>query len=540
MCRNTVKATALSVAALLCASAALTDSLADSVRIHAGERANILFFYVDDMGWHDTSVRFHPELGGNERPFRTPNMQRLAEEGMKFTHAYAHAVCSPSRVSLMTGQSPLRHRVTNWTLYRDTDQSQNHPHLRAPQWNVNGLQPLGTGIPRSVEAPTLAELLRAAGYTTVHVGKAHLGAKGPPKNHQDGTPGNDPANLGFDVNIAGHGAGGPGSFLGTNNFSARYRKGAPVWDIPGLDPYHGEDIFLTEALTREAIKALDAARAAGKPFFLKMSHYAVHVPLYPDERFIQRYRDMGLSEPMARYASMIEGMDKSLGDLLDYLEEHDLADNTVVLFTSDNGGLALGSGFPADMNRPLRAGKASIYEGGIRVPAIVRWPGKVAPGSTCDANTLIAAEDLYPTLLTIAGAAIPDEYRAYVDGVDISPLLTGDGTYDRNRPMFFHYPHQWGRGPDYQPYTAMIRGEWKLIYFYGDGVKDGRPTDPRWELYNPRADIGERYNLLEEQEDVANRLARELVEKMEQVEALRPIVKQTGEPAPLPYVPRLR
>ena len=190
------------------------------------DKPNIVLFLVDDMGWQDTSVPFHTGATELNRRYRTPNMERLAKSGMKFTQAYACSVCSPTRVSLMTGLNAARHRVTNWTLRKNASNDRRHPTLAFPKWNVNGLSPVA-GVERTVHAKALPAFLHDVGYRTIHVGKAHFGAVG--------TPGADPRNIGFDVNIGGHAAGGPGSFLGTQNFSAAWRKGDRVWDVPGLD-----------------------------------------------------------------------------------------------------------------------------------------------------------------------------------------------------------------------------------------------------------------------------------------------------------------
>jgi len=341
----------------------------------AVERPNIVLFLVDDMGWQDTSVPFHTETTEFNRRYRTPNMERLAARGMKFTQAYACAVCSPSRISLMTGLNAARHRVTNWTLRKNATNDRRHPTLEFPQWNVNGLSPVA-GIENTVHAKALPAYLQAAGYRTIHAGKAHFGAVG--------TPAEDPCAIGFDVNIGGHAAGGPGSFLGTQNFSAVWRKGDRIWDVPGLEKYHGKDVFLTEALTLESVAAIDQAVADRKPFFLYMSHYAVHVPFAEDRRFYQKYRQAGLDPKEAMYAAMVEGMDKSLGDILDRVDHHGLSDNTIVLFMSDNGGLSVhGRGGKRNThNQPLSSGKGSAHEGGIRVPMIgsVSGPASPSPG----------------------------------------------------------------------------------------------------------------------------------------------------------------
>jgi arylsulfatase A-like enzyme len=293
---------------------------------------NIIVFLVDDMGWQDTSLPFWDRETPFNQRYHTPNMERLAKEGMKFTQAYATPVCSPTRVSLMTGMNAARHRVTNWTLKKDMIQpmEKNHSSLDFPDWNVNGLSPI-EGINQAVFATPLPLLLQEAGYYTIHSGKAHLGAID--------TPGANPINLGFDVNIAGHAAGAPESYLGMESFG-NGKEGKEIWAVPGLEEYHKKDIFLTEALTLEAIKAMDTAIVSKKPFFLYMAHYAVHTPIMADNRFLQKYLDKGLDTIEAKYATMIEGMDKSLGDIMDFLAEKNLDKNTILLFMSDNGGLS--------------------------------------------------------------------------------------------------------------------------------------------------------------------------------------------------------
>lgn len=216
--------------------------------------------------------------------------------------------------------------MTNWTLRKNISPDPDSPDMTPPEWNVNGLSPV-PGIERTVYAKPLPMLLREAGYRTIHVGKAHWGAQG--------TPGEDPKNLGFDVNIAGHAAGGPGSYLGEHNYSAAWRDADRIWDVPNLEAYHGTHTYLTEALTHEANKAVDDAVDAGAPFFLYMAHYAVHAPW--GDRFVQAYRAAKLEDRDAVYASMIEGMDQSLGDIRAHLQRRSIADNTIFIFMSDNG-----------------------------------------------------------------------------------------------------------------------------------------------------------------------------------------------------------
>jgi arylsulfatase A-like enzyme len=481
-------------------------------------KPNIVLFLVDDMGWQDTSVPFHTGVTELNRRYRTPNMERLARGGMKFTQAYACSVCSPTRVSLMTGLNAARHRVTNWTLRKNASNDRRHPTLAFPKWNVNGLSPV-KGIERTVHAKALPAFLRDAGYRTIHVGKAHFGAIG--------TPGADPRNIGFDINIGGHAAGGPGSFLGTQNFSANWRKGDRVWDVPGLDKYHGKDIFLTEALTIEANRAVDQAVEDGKPFFLYMSHYAVHVPFAEDSRFYQKYRRAGLDHTESMYAAMVEGMDKSLGDILDNVQRHGLSDNTIVLFMSDNGGLSAHGrgGKPHSHNKPLSSGKGSAHEGGVRVPMIVHWPGVTKAGSISKQPVII--EDFFPTILEMAGLHDIQQVGGVIDGRSFVSLLRGEHDESRGeRPLFWHFPNNWGpKGPGIGPSSSIRRGAWKLIYYY---------DTQRFELFNVEKDISEEHDLADDYSDMLDSLARELRSYLQEAEAQFPIDKNSGEPILIP------
>lgn len=481
-----------------------------------GVPPNILVFLVDDMGWQDTSVPFWDQKTPFNDRYRTPNMERLAREGMKFTQAYAASVCSPTRVSLMSGMNAARHRVTNWTLRRNATNDRAHATLDFPQWHVNGIQQVDS-IENATYITALPQLLHDAGYFTVHCGKAHFGAVG--------TPGANPLSMGFDLNIGGHAAGGPGSYLGKYNFSAAWREGDRVWDIPGLERYHGEDIYLTEALTREATVALDSAITAGKPFYLYMAHYAVHAPLEIDDRFYQHYLDMGLDEKEACYAAMVEGMDKSLGDLMQYLEAKGVADNTIILFMSDNGGLSASGrgGEPNTHNKPLSSGKGSAHEGGIREPMIVKWPGVVEPGSTCDQYLII--EDYFPTILEMAGVSGYQTVQK-VDGVSFAPLLRAEGVTTTDRPLYWHFPNNWGpTGPGIGASSSIRLDDWKLIYYH---------ADQSFELFKLDDDIGESNNLAAAQPEKVNELAGLLGSYLRSVDAQMPIDKASGEKIPYP------
>lgn len=483
----------------------------------ASSKPNIVLFLADDLGWQDTSEPFFIRRTSLNKRYRTPAMERLARRGMKFTQAYACPVCSPTRISLITGMNAARHRVTNWTLRRNKSSDASHPFLRFPDWNMNGLSPV-PGIERTVRATPLPALLRAAGYKTIHCGKAHFGAVG--------TPGADPLNLGFDVNIAGHAAGAPGSYSGLHDFSAAWRKGEQVWDVPGLEDYHGRDISLTEVLTRKALAAAGSAMSEGAPFFLYLAHYAVHTPIEADARFIKRYEAAGLDPIEARYASMVEALDKSLGDVLDFLDAEGIADETILLFMSDNGGLSAEGrgGEPHTHNLPLRSGKGSAHEGGIREPMIVAWPEVTRPGSLCETPVII--EDFFPTLLEMAGIEDPELVQT-IDGQSFVPLLGKSGARFRSdRPLFWHYPNNWGpSGPGIGASSTIRLGDWKLIYYH---------ADRGFELFNLAEDIGEANDLAAREPARGERLARFLTEFLRSVDAQMPLDTRTGKPVPWP------
>jgi arylsulfatase A-like enzyme len=486
-------------------------SCSDAISIN--QKPNIVLFLVDDMGWQDTSVPFWDKRTPFNDRYNTPNMERLASEGMKFTQAYATPVCSPTRVSLMTGMNAARHRVTNWTLQKDALQPMetNHKELSFPRWNVNGMSP-DAGLNMSVHADALPRLLKNEGYFTIHAGKAHFGASD--------TPAADPKAIGFDINIGGHAAGGPGSYLGTNNFSAQWRGGSNIWDIPGLEKYHGQEIFLSEALTLESIIAMQKAIEADQPFFMYMSHYAVHVPLEKDYRYFQKYAELGLDDKEAMYAALVEGMDKSLGDIMNYLEEKKLTENTIILFMSDNGGLSVHGrgGIKNAHNKPLSSGKGSIYEGGIREPMIVKWPGKVKANTTND-NYLII-EDFFPSILEMAGSTNFDTVQE-IDGKSFVPLLTNTSAgLTEHRPLFWHYPNEWGpKGPGIGAFSAVRLGDWKLIYYH---------LNENFELFNITEDIGETNNLANTNSTKVNELSAVLRTYLIEVDAQLPTHKLTG------------
>ncbi len=466
---------------------------------------NIILFYVDDMGWQDCSLSFYSEPTRLNKIYYTPNMEALAEEGMKFTQAYACAVCSPSRISLMTGMNGARHQVTNWTLRMNKSPDPKHKEITPPEWNMNGMTQ-GEDVPLTVQAITMPQLLKESGYRTIHAGKAHFGAVG--------TPGENPLNLGFNVNIAGHAAGGPGSYLGQYNYSAAWRNADRIWDVPGLEKYHGTDTYLTEALTLEASAEIDRAVADDKPFYLYMAHYAIHAPWEADSSFYDKYLTDEITKFEAVYASMIEGMDKSLGDLMEKLKEKGQWENTVIIFMSDNGQPS-----QATLNKPLRGHKLLPYEGGVRVPLIVYWPGHAAKGS--ENSQYVIVEDLFPTILEMAGVDHSNKVSQIVDGKSFVPYLEDPELRDEDRPLYWHFPHTY----DQFPYSTVRKGEWKLIY---------RHLDQSLELYNINKDLSESQNLAGEEIKIKEELATLLSDYLREVNAGMPILTKNNKPVPYP------
>ncbi len=276
---------------------------------------------VDDMGWQDTSLPFWTQKTHYNELYETPNMERLAKQGMMFTQAYANSISSPTRCSLITGTNAARHRVTNWTLQKNTMTDRKDSILAVPDWNYNGVSQV-SGTNHTFVGTSFVQLLKNSGYHTIHCGKAHFGAID--------TPGEDPHHWGFEVNIAGHAAGGLASYLGEENYGhTKDGKAVSLMSVPGLEKYWGTETFVTEALTLEAIKALDKAKKYNQPFYLYMSQYAIHIPLNKDMRFYEKYKKKGMTDHEAAYATLIEGMDKSLGDLMNWLEKNGEANNTI-------------------------------------------------------------------------------------------------------------------------------------------------------------------------------------------------------------------
>jgi len=404
-------------------------ALAITLAPPAAAAPNVVLFLIDDLGWRDLGCQ-------GATYYESPNIDRFAAQGMRFTTAYsACTVCSPTRASLLTGQHPARLHVTDWI----TGHQRPYAKLSVPDWTMH--LPDGTF--------TVARALAAAGYSTATIGKWHLGG-----------PEYYPEKFGFGLNVAGTHLGHPPSYF------------AP-YKIPTLsEGPPGE--YLTDRLTAEAEKFLDANR--DRPFFLYFPHYTVHNPIQAKSENIAKYEAKpkpGDFKYKPAYAAMIESMDESVGRILKKIDELKLAENTVVIFTSDNGGLLANT-----PSAPLRAGKGSAYEGGVRVPLIVRWPGVVSPGSTCEVPAI--STDLFATVLDITGVTPNPAVPA--DGRSLVPLLKG-GTVPE-RPLYWHYPHYHPGGAT--PYSALRFGGWRLVEFFEDG---------RTELYNLKIDPGETTDL---------------------------------------------
>ena len=452
---------------ILCCALVIMLSLATQAMTAESSHPNIVLFLVDDMGVMDTSVPMLVNANGKPERYpwndwyRTPNMERLAAQGVRFSHFYSHNVCSPTRISILSGQNSARHRCTDyifpWKNNRLID-TKRYPLAMCQQvpteWNWSGL------TSRDI---TLPKLLQQVGYRTIHVGKGHFA----PDKHT----GADPRNLGFDVNVAGSAIGAPGSYYGQDGFGT-HSKNPHARPVPGLDKYHGTDTFLTAALTLEAKTEVDSALEAKQPFFLYMAHYAVHSPFHSDPRFAAHYRDQGKPRAAEAYATLIEGMDQSLGDLMDHIEARGVAENTLFIFLGDNGGdCPFGPVDDISACAPLRGRKGAKWEGGMRVPCIVAW-GKPAATHAWQQRLPILADtirqevgacyDLFPTITQLVAAPVPAVHP--VDGHDLSQLLAGKSDPHHRNQFLNHYPHP--RRGQSNFFTTWRDGNWKVIYEY--------------------------------------------------------------------------
>lgn len=520
-------------------AAILSGILSPGSLLLASDAPNIVIFLVDDMGVMDTSVPFLTDAEGKPKRYplndfyRTPSMERLAGLGIRFSQFYAMSVCSPTRISIMTGQNAARHRTTNW-INPDSD---NAGPQGPPEWNWQGLKKGDV---------TLAGVLRDQDYRTIHVGKGHFG----PREAE----GADPANLGFEINIAGASIGAPGSYYGAQNFDrpknpeGKGKGKGPDHAVHGLEKYHRQEIFLTEALTLEAKANVSAAVKEEKPFFLYFAHYAVHAPFNSDPRFADHYKNSGKPEAAQAFATLVEGMDKSLGDMLDHFEALGIAENTLVLFLGDNGSDApLGDQHVVACAEPLRGKKGSHYEGGVRVPFIAAW-ARPNPEHPSQQRLPIAAgaiqgqvanvTDIFPTLVRMVSpestGLTPGEH--IVDGLPLDTLLSGRADPSHRDEFLMHYPHAVHRS---NYFTTWRDGDWKVIYHTLPEV----PTHGgfiqfeggHYELFNLKSDPFEQKNLAETEREVLVRMMQGMVKELEDKGAVYP-VGEDGKPL-VPVVP---
>ncbi len=449
-------------------------------------KPNFLFILIDDMGWKDVACC------GSEF-YETPNLDKLAEDGVKFTNAYASCpVCSPTRASILTGKYPARLGLTNYIGGNAKGKLIDAPYI--------------DHLP--LEEITIARALKDAGYRTYHVGKWHLGGEQYyPEKH------------GFSVNIAGCHWGAPRTYFSPYN-------------IPNFS--NGPDgEYLTDRITDEAIKLIE--NNGDDPFFMYLSHYAVHIPIQVPEKYKQKYivkaRELGLDKQKTfeedgffpcehkkdqrivrrliqsdpAYAGMIENLDYNIGRVLKALDYCGKMENTVIFFTSDNGGLSTAEGSPT-CNFPLSEGKGWMYEGGVREPLIIKWQDVIEPDSICDVP--ITSTDFYPTILEMAGLSLMHEQHC--DGVSFLPVLTGSGKIEREA-IFWHYPHYGNQGGT--PSASVRSGNYKLIEFF---------EDEHLELYDLNEDISEKNNIANDCPNVTKMLKEMLKEWQNQVSAKIP------------------
>jgi arylsulfatase A-like enzyme len=477
---------------------------------------NIVVMLVDDMGVMDTSLPFLTNAQGELQRYplndyyRTPNMERLATRGVRFNNFYAMSVCSPTRISLMTGQNAARHRTTNWI----NPDSNNRGPQGPTDWNWQGL---------TKESVTLPRLLQANGYRTIHVGKGHFGPRE--------SAGADPLNIGFDVNVAGASIGAPASYYGNKNYGNGSEAKKKSHAVLGLEKYHGTDTFLTEALTLEAKSHVSQAVADQQPFFLYFAQYAVHGPFNSDPRFAANYENSGKPAAAQAFATLIEGMDKSLGDLLDHLDRLGVAENTLVIFLGDNGSDApLGNPHEVACAAPLRGKKGAHYEGGMRVPFIAAWakanPAIIAQQKLPIAQNAIqpqlaAVYDLFPTLLGLTNIDVPKSHE--VDGQRLDTLFTGRADTTREEKFLMHYPHAPHRS-DY--FTVYREGEWKVIYHY---FPTAATKGSRYQLFHLKQDPFEQQELSASHSAELRRMMQGLITALESQKAVYPVDK-AGDP----------
>ncbi len=453
-----------------------------SVLTHAQDKPNIVVIMVDDMGWTGLSS-YGSDL------HQTPHIDQLASDGMKFNQAYASApVCTPTRAAFMTGKSPAQLNMTIW-----------HEASRVPQKNRPLNPPVVEGNLPHKEV-TIAEVLREGGYRTGHVGKWHLGeASHYPETH------------GFDFTFGGSFWGAPPTFYFPYRGTWGSGERAHPRYIPGIDATEDrEGEHLTDRLTDKAVQFI--TQSAGEPFFLYMSYYTVHTPIEGKPEVAERYKDAihpGMDHDNAHYAAMHETLDDNVGRIRQTIEDSGVADNTIVILTSDNGGFINNyDGQTVTSNAPLRSGKGSLYEGGVRVPLIIHWPGVTKPQSISEQAVITA--DLYPTILEMTGLTGDSDHNRDVEGISLTPTLQNPDSSLRRTTLYWHYPHYYQTT---SPVSSIRQRQWKLMEFHEDG---------RLELYDLISDPGETNNQADTRPPLAANLQAKLQAWRDKVKAPMP------------------
>ncbi|WP_139959669.1 sulfatase [Flavicella sediminum] len=448
------------------------------------EKPNIIFFLVDDMGWMDTSIN-------GSQYYETPNMERLAKMGMKFTHAYAaNPLCSPTRASILTGQDPARIRLTTPGGHLPPNPKKVLAAKKGAPWQKVATPASLTFLP--TEQFTIAEALKENGYTTGHIGKWHLGQKG-----------YWPEDQGFDVNIGGQQHPGPPSYFSP-------------YKIPNL-PNGKNKEYITDRVTLETVQFLEN-QTKDKPFYLNVWQYGVHAPYQAPKNLIAKYtakKDPRGKQNSPIMGGMMEKVDESLGIILDKLEALDIMDNTLIIFYSDNGGNMydeLPNGFPTN-NFPLSYGKGNIYEGGIRVPCIVSWKGKIEANSISD--ELIQSTDFYPTLLDITNTK--KNSKQLLDGTSLTNLLLKKKPLKR-KAIFCHFPHYISATTNY-PTTAVWHKNYKLLKVYGEGTDRA----PEYKLFDLDKDISETHDIANNEKKTVQKMKKMLNNYLSDIDALVPV-----------------
>jgi arylsulfatase A len=432
----------------------------------AADKPNVVLILIDDYGWRDVGCY-------GSTYYKTPHIDNLAKSGFRFTDGYAACpVCSPTRAAIMTGRYPQRVGITDWLPGR----------ADGPQHKL-ARPTLPDHLPKS--ATTMAQLFKKAGYTTGHIGKWHLGGEG-----------FSPTEFGFDVNIAGDHTGTPLSYF------APFRN--KMRTMPGLENAP-EGEYLPDRLAKEAVNFIDKNQE--KPFFLYLPHYSVHTPLRAKKEMVEQYKQGRLgTQANPTYAAMVESMDAAVGMVLKALDDRKLREKTLIIFTSDNGGLATTegaiNGIPATINSPLREGKGWLYEGGIRVPLIIQGAG-LKSGLVSDVPA--CSIDLLPTAMAYCNVS----YDVKSDGVSLLSVLKGESA--KPRELYWHYPHYANQGS--RPGGAVRAGEWKFIEFYETG---------RRELFNVKKDLSESRNVAAENPKIVEELATKLESWRKEVGAKMP------------------